>query len=430
MASNRLSAVGRRACHPAISPSCHPVPKGQILVIAILILSVLTIIVPLLIMYSEREAKWSTMQKRNTTAFHLAEAATERGYLIVTLSTANYWSIQNGTPLTGYNYDTAYSDVAGGTYAIRITSGANTGEVIITGIGKESQGNSVRTIQITYADAPFGNVAIWANGGVAVTGNNFTVEWGAIMTPKSITIAGRTYPQLWSAGTIDTDSNGATPPNCDQPNCCFWHSFNTSIPPTPTIDFSFYKSSAQASGTYYSGNQTLTISNTTGKTWYVDGNLSMGVNNYLKGNLIVIGDLNPPSGNWGSGSGSPKMPTKAWKQYCNSWATYQAYDTAEPASFPGLTSSYFSDANLAPVALTKICVWGFMYVGGNLNWGGGGGNADFVGVVYVNGQGNLGANSHANIWYNGDVSANVVTTNIVLTRQLWKETKMSWPAGL
>lgn len=421
----------------------HPAPgtgpKGQILVIAVLILCVLAIIVPVLVMYSQRESKWSVAQSRSNTAFHLAEAATERGYLIVAQSTTTYQSIQNGAVLTGYNYDTAYTDVPGGRYAIRITSGTNPGEVVITGVGKDSSGSSVRTLEIIWANSPFGNVALWANGGVTVTGNNFTVEWGAIMTPKTITVNGRKSPQLWSAGSIDLDTNAASPPNCDSPDCCFWHSYNSSIPPTPTIDFSYYKSSAVASGTYYSGNQSWTSkTDTTGKVWYIDGNLSMATNNYIKGDLIVIGDLNPSGGNWGNGGVTATMGTKAWKQYCNNWTYYKTKtgasgngywaDTGAAASFPGLTSNY--TAGTITASLPKVVVYGFMYVGGNLNWAGGGGNADFLGVAYINGNATLDATSHATIWYNGDVAANIKTSNVVLSRISWKEYRSAWPTGL
>jgi len=412
---------------------------GQILVIAILILSVLTIIVPLMIMSAQREAKWSMLQKRNTTAFHLAESATERGYLYVTLSTTIFQSVQDGVIQPGYNNDTAYTDVPGGSYAIKIASGTNIGEVVITGIGKEPGGNQVRTIEVTYANAPFGNIAIWANGGVDENGNNFSVEWGAIMTPKTVSLYGRKHPQIWSAGSIDADTNGATPPNTDQPDGCFWHSYNSTIPPTPTIDFSFYKSSAQAQGTYYSGNQSFGISHTGGKTYYIDGNMTMSNNSYLKGNLVVIGDLNPATGNWGNGSVSISMPTQAWKQYCSNWTYYKTIsggsgngywnDTTAPASFPGLTSTYASPTTVT-ASLNKAAVYGFMYVGGNLNWGGGGGNAAFIGMVYINGNGTLGANSHGTIWYNASVAANIKTTNVILARQSWKEFIRSWPTGI
>lgn len=416
--------------------------RGQILVIALLIMSILAITVPLLIMYADREAKWSTLQKRSTTAFHLAEAATERAYLQVVKSTTVYRSILNGGTLSGYNFDTAYYDIAGGSYTIKISSGYGTDLVKIIGVGKDSGGGLVRAVEVIYADAKFGDVAVYANGGVNVTGNNFTVEWGAIMTPKSITTGNLPdSPQLFSAGSISEDTNGVNPPNCDSPSCCWWHSYDSNIPAAPTIDFDFYKSSAQATSTYYTGTQSFAINNTTNKTYFFTGNFSMGANSYLKGNLIVLGDLNAPSGNWGTGSPTVKMPTKAWKQYCLNWTYYKnksggggnGYweDTSAAASFPGLTSTYSSDSSytvtIPNLGSGKTAVYGFMYVGGNVNWGGGGGNADFVGVVYINGNAALGANSHATIWYNGDIASGVATTTVNLQRASWREIKQTWP---
>ncbi|MBI4125974.1 MAG: molecular chaperone DnaK, partial [Deltaproteobacteria bacterium] len=47
-----------------------------------------------------------------------------------------------------------------------------------------------------------------------------------------------------AAAKAPDSGNGATPPNCDVPNCWWWHSYNVGIPPQPIIDFSLYKSSA------------------------------------------------------------------------------------------------------------------------------------------------------------------------------------------
>ncbi len=403
------------------------------LVIVLLILVVAITLVPLIVLYTQSESKWSVKQGQTTRAFHLAEAALERGYLEITSSTETWDNVQKGQNIAGYRFDVDYTDLDGGDYAIWIGSGSGTQTALIIGIGRDTNKKEVRTLESLYSKLSFGNVAIQANNGVSITGNNFEVEWGAILTPKSITANGRTYPQFWSATSIDLDSNGSTPPNCDTPNCCQWHSYSTNIPPLPTIDLDFYRSSASAAGTgpcgsYYSSASRSMSScvDLSGNAYYTAGDLTMSNNNHIIGDLIVTGNLNLPNGNYGNGNETISVPQEAWKQYCQDWSHYQTFDGGAASSWPGVTSTYKSASTLTYSGISKAFLHGLLYVGGDITQSGGGGNGDIIGAAIVGGAANLGANSHATIWYNSDVAAAMHTSTLVLGRQTWQE--ISWPS--
>lgn len=151
---------------------------------------------------------------------------------------------------------------------------------------------------VDHPDIPMDSatdIAVHAKGSVGITGNNFQLEWGAVVTPKSITIGTRNHPQYYSGGAIDKDTNGFAPPNCDSPACLWWFSYDSTIPPQPDIDFDFYRSSAQGvvlgagetvattcvasppGSTYYPVTcaQPVTFGNVTtqkGRTIFVEGN--------------------------------------------------------------------------------------------------------------------------------------------------------------
>jgi hypothetical protein len=405
--------------------------RGQVLAGIIILLLILSILVPLLVNVAMQESKWTDKQARNTTALHLAEAGIEKGYLALSLSTNTWYQlITYGTSIPDYRGDKKYSDVAGGDYAISITSGPLADQATIISMGRDNRNREIRAIKSVYTNAPMGGVAIYSGNGVQIAGG-VNVEWGAVITPQTLDPGGRTYPQFWSASQIigaGFDQN-PNPPNCDQPDCCQWHSFVANLPPQPTIDLNFYRSSAVITGTRFTG--PLTWTNTTdgsGHTYFIDGDLTIkspGID--INGNLIVTGNLSTQSGNWGRGNRIMKMPTTAWKQYCNAWAHYQTFDSAL-ASFPGISASY------APTGITetsgKVAVSGLLYVGGSFTTGGGGGNTDVYGTMLVVGSSTMTNNSGVTIYFNEEASKNVQWTRISLSRVSWQDYLSSWPAGL
>jgi hypothetical protein len=429
---NKISSLGRR---------------GQILPGAVAMLVILAIMVPAMVLWIQRETVFASKQSHNTVAFHLAEAGVEKAYLYISLSTITWSKIQLGQAQADYSFDKTYDDIDGGTYAISITSGPGTQQATVITVGRDRYGRETRALRVVYSNAILGDTAIFAGQGVKIAGGT-NVHWGAVMSPSNIDATSRSYPQYWSASQIIGKDTSANPPNCDSPGCCQWHAFQASLPATPSIDFDFYRSSAAATAgcpthagantavpagsCYYPGNVTQWDDTTAGKTIFIEGDLSVkSPGMFHTGTLIVMGNINLPNGVWGKGTVSMTMPKKAWKQYCNAWATYVAYgnDSTEPAAYPGLNSSY--EATVTPITSSKVSVNGFLYVGGNFNnGGGGGGNSDVYGVLYAVGTSTLSAASPVDFYYNGEATSNVITTNVSLTRTSWQSDVRGWPSGL
>ena len=222
--------------------------SGVVLVLVLLILVVALAFVPLVVFFAQTEAKWTLMKRHSDQAFNLAEAAIERGYLELSKSTSNWAGALSGEAITGFHFDRSYNDIAGGEYAIWIGSGTMENQAVIIGIGRNTSKDRVRAIKVVYSKANLDNIALQSGKGVSISGNNFQVHWGAIVTPNAITVNNRQFPQLWSANNIDSDPNGSEPPNCDGPDCCQWHSYSENMPPLSLIDLDFYRSSATALG--------------------------------------------------------------------------------------------------------------------------------------------------------------------------------------
>ncbi len=420
---------------------------GQILPGAIAMLVILSVMIPAIVMWVQREAVFATKQSHNTVAFHLAEAGAEKAYLYISLSTITWNAIQAGTSQADYRFDKVFTDIEGGTYTIGISSGPGTQQVTIITVGRDKLRKETRALRVVYANAILGDTAIFAGRGVQISGGT-NVHWGAVMSPSNIDATNRSYPQFWSSSQITGMDTSANPPNCDSPGCCQWHAYQANLPATPSIDFAFYRSSAAATtgcpyhatryagnpvgSCYYPGSITDWSETTTGKTIFVEGDMTVkSPGMFHTGTLIVMGNINLPNGVWGRGTVSMTMPDQAWKQYCNAWASYLAYgnDSTAPAAFPGLNSTY--EAAVTPISSSKVSVNGFLYVGGNFNnGGGGGGNSDVYGVLYAVGTSTLSAASPIDFYYNGDATDGVITTNVSLSRVSWQNELRGWPSGL
>ena len=413
---------------------------GQVLPGAVALLVILLVMVPSIVFWIQREAIFSAKQSENTIAFHLAEAGVEKAYLFISQSTITWTALQAGTAQDDYRFDKAYTDIPGGKYAISIGSGPGTQQVTIISVGKDARNRETRALRVVYTNSVMGDTAIYAGQGVRIAGGT-NVEWGAVMSPATIDATGRNHPQYWSASQITGKDTNANPPNCDSPACCQWHAYQANLPTPPSLNFDFYRTSAAATagcpagGTpagscYYSGSVANWDNTTAGKTIFIEGDLSVkSPGMFHTGTLIVMGNINLPNGVWGKGNVAMSMPNTAWKQYCNDWAAYQAFDAGAPAAFPGLNSTYTSGA--ITVNSTKISVNGFLYVGGNFNnGGGGGGNSDVYGVLYAVGTSTLSAASPIDFYYNGSATSNLVTTNVSLIRSSWKDELTGWPPGL
>ncbi|HAF96020.1 MAG: hypothetical protein A2X34_07495 [Elusimicrobia bacterium GWC2_51_8] len=429
--------------------------KGQVLVGAIILLAVLAIIVPAMVMYIRNETKWSMKQAQNSNAFQLVEGALDRGYQKVTESTATWTAIKNGQALTGFDLSTptAYTDLDGGSYTIGITSGTETGTVVITAIARDKNLKETRALKAVYANSVMGNISIVAADGVAITGNNIQVEWGAVTSPKTVDTGGKNHPSFWSANDIqsngvslDTDGPGGN--NCDPGTCWWWHSYQTQLPPFPAVNTEGYKDLAigpdpanplhDPCGNHYyqPGDWSTNCNSLVGGTYYIAGNWT-NFKSAIIGNVIIMGNMEFKNGSQATvGSYAATVPPVAWKQYCNDWDYYldnydaplNAISPAVPACFGSLNNTY------RPTGLTKSinpAIHGFVYVGKNLSLPNGGGSDDLVhGAIVVKGTANIDSNSHCKIYYDPAVAQDILTTNYTLVRTSWQDITTPWPAAL
>ena len=410
---------------------------GQISIGAMALLVGLMILGAAMVSYIVYESKWTVKEQKTTTAFQLAEAATERGYWEISQLSSPTANI----PIAGYNFDQEYNDLAGGAYAIQISSDSSS-DIIITGIGRDNLKKETREIQSLYENGGGGKNAIVGGGGVDESGTNMHVEWGAIISQSSMTAnSSRLHPSLWSSGEIAPFDTSNTPPNCDSPNCWWWHAYDPNLPPMPSLNFNYYESLAQSEGVspcggsyYTNGNRSGSCNDLSGNTYYVTGNWT-SFDGPVAGNVIVLGDVTTPNGALSGTSINAAMPQNAWAQYCNDWSFYlttynDTYAQSHyPSNCPGLSSSYLSSPSIT--YSISPAVQGLLYVGGDFTGPNGGGNSVLVfGVLMVAGKVHLNSNSHVTIYYDANVGNNLKVTKTSYARVSWKEIQPVWPSGL
>lgn len=410
--------------------------KGFALVLVIMLVVILAVMVPAMVMWSVQENKASTVQKASTKAFHLAEAALDRGYWKLIESQAN-WTATSSATIAGYNFDTAYADIDGGSYAVRISSYPDDSEKrIIEGVGKDTVTGQVRHIKAIYVNAGAVTSAIKAQKTVSV-GAAVRVHWGPIMSGTGINTGGRNFPRFYSGGNISPqDTDGAGGINTDGVQ---WWSYYQ-VPDMPPIDLDFYQSSAVNSGvppsskcgTSYYINTSKTFKgcqDTTGKPYFITGDATFSPGsggNFITGSLIVLGNLSISGNGGGSGSYNAKVPLKAWREYGNNWAQYQSYDSGAPASYSAAVSENYSSAATYP--LSTVLIHGFVYVGGSQGLVGGG-NGILHGAMITANDATVGTSTF-DLYYDSEIATAVRMTGIALSRVSWDEASPVWPSGL
>ncbi len=218
-------------------------------------LVVLTLMIFGLVQWLQNDTKWAVKQQKSTSAVSLAEAGIDRGTWKLQSSTATWATAYAGTTIPGYNFDSTYTDVPGGTYRIKFIAGANN-QLTIWAEGRDSLNREIRSIkevvrnQTIYSAMMSGGNITWARG--------LGLYWGPIIAQGDITLADDfvgvlAFPRKYAKGTVvgspsyPRDVNGLTPPNTDNVE---WWSAYTGVPNVPLLDFTALKSSAQATGTY------------------------------------------------------------------------------------------------------------------------------------------------------------------------------------
>ena len=225
--------------------------KGFILTGVVLLLLFLLIIVPVMVKWVQIDSKLSVKDQKSTLAFNLAEAAVDRGYWKVKSSTSILTAVSDGVSLTGYNFDTFYTDISGGSYRIKIASGTDIDTVVVYGEGRDSAGKETRALKAVFTVTSIPGAIL--SSGQLTADYQSEVHWGPIMSKGDIVLTAATghtypsYPRKISMQTVKPrDPTGDTnPPNTDSLE--WWSNYN--VPDLPIFDFVTMKASAAATGT-------------------------------------------------------------------------------------------------------------------------------------------------------------------------------------
>ncbi|MFH1352493.1 MAG: hypothetical protein ABIH68_02840 [bacterium] len=388
--------------------------KGQTLVFAMIIILVLLVYLPTLIRLLRQETKMTVKHARSTTAFHLAEAAADRG-LWKLRESKDVWDSFATESVTGYNNDVTYDDIEGGTYKIAISTTSEDTERKIIGRGRDSSTNEVRVIELIVK-----NVAVEAaiSAPTINMGGSIEVHWGPIKSIGNITADPQDcFPRKYAGGDII----GRTPPDTDDTE--YW-AYDSSVKSPSGINFPYYIARATTTGTYWAGDHDIKTPNAIEDThgdeptvYYIVGNCELK-SSYLVGTLIVRGNLYLN----GSGKGTyyADIPENAEDEYqkdivvppLQSAKDYWTNNFASPAN------SDYPQYEFTPA---KVAVEGFIYVGGTISANG---SPVINGCIQAIGAaGGMGGTS---IYYNEDIALQVETTELNIKQVSWRELGPSW----
>lgn len=406
--------------------------RGQVLLAGIVLLLGLSVLIPVLIQFVQSESRQTVKSQKNTLAFHLAELGLERGYQQLILTTSTWVTVSSGGVITGFNFDSTYTDpISGGEYQIRLSSATGTA-VYVTAVGRDAAKREIRAIKAMFSGSGNLTNVVYSGDQVSVSGSS-NVEWGPVMARNDISGA-NAHPRYYSTGKVDPFDTAPGLPNTDNVQ---WWSYYANVPQMPNIDLNYYKGQAQAAGattagcggTFYKvGNIDFQGCIGAGPTfmtgtWYMTGNGTFkagGSGNGIQGNVIMLGNLEMQGNGGRTMSMNVPLPPEAWKEYGNDWAYYKGtWDPTAPATYAAAVAASYTASRV--VNITNILIDGLMYAGGNYQ-ATGAGNAAYRGVVVCAAQPTFGAN--ITLYYNPTVSY-TSTTNVV-QRSSWQDVKCTW----
>jgi|CXWL01.1.fsa_nt_gi Tfp pilus assembly protein PilX len=431
---------------------------GQVLVGVIMLMMLLLIIVPAMVQWIQQESRASVKEQKSSTAYNLAEAAVDRGMWKLKSATSTWASALGAVVIPGYNFDVTYTDVSSGTYRIKFSSGVFGGVAVVTvwGEGRDSLRKETRSIQAVYQNTSIPG-AIIAGAALSQSGSAIAI-WGPVMAMNNITLSGsaltRHSPRALSKQTVlPYDTNGVTPPNTDGYE--WWSAYD--VPELPVFDFAAMRSSAAATntlncngaysaitlqvpcGTCAPGAQCLVTNMHKDNRadlnyiWYWDPGTNVNlVGTGIRGTTIARGNLWAPGDDY-YGTSPARVVNMHVPSAANLEYRYPGFDLASTNQYAGDTGLHTSAANYVLGSCSSACegsasgsdlgFYGFVYVGGSLNFSGA---SDIYGAAWV--AGDWAAAGNNMVFY--DDSLTLPTLNVVLVRKSWTEvtpSTLAWP---
>ncbi len=419
------------------------------------------ILIPVLVMYIQNEARWTLKETRSNVAYHLAEAGADRAIWYVLQSSANWTAASSGIAISGYNGDSQYSDLSGGLYTIRITSGPLSDQITVVSKGRDNSTKELRTIKGVYSGAALAS-------GLGVSGSidyqpNFSVHWGEVISYNDINLPNASapyYPARRSKGSVDPWDTSVNPPNSDSSKN--YIAFDTTLTTPPEIDFDYYRQKAKntlapdpgAVGGGSNGGQSAGYRG----TGYFDGASEVKFKSYnfecstcvffvesddakledtaasrgfmhIEALIIQSGNLHIHSN--GKNPYTVSVPTDAWKQYTGGTSINPngPADTAALDEYPGdggyhlvKVSHTLPNATFDGAGNTGVAFHGFIYTN---SFNCSGGNNILVGRLGV-GSGGTSINT-MNIYYDPAAASGVHYSKSPINRISWDEIVSTWP---
>lgn len=222
--------------------------KGFLLVGVLFAFLFLMIVVPVMVKWVQNDTRLAVKDQKSSMAFSLAEAAVDRGYWKIKGSTSTFNQASIGGTILGYNFDAVYTDISGGKYRIKISSGPGEDQITILGEGRDLQNKETRSIKAVYLNTTVPGAIL--SGGNLSADSASVVHWGPIMARGNMSFTGTIpdYPRKLARGTVfGRDPTGDTnPPNNDS-NGDWQSAYN--VPELPVFDFETLRSSAAATHT-------------------------------------------------------------------------------------------------------------------------------------------------------------------------------------
>lgn len=424
--------------------------------VGVIVLSIcLLVLTTAMVSWIQQEAKVSVKHRKSTTAFHLAEAAIDRGRWKLQESNTVWDSVGQGVALANYNFDKKYSDIAGGVYAIRITSHPTYSDRrIIEGVGRDSSTNEIRRIY-AVAERQSLDAAIWSGGEVELKKNS-EVHWGPVKSQQEIELeqsqADGGFPRMYARDKIVRIDENPAPPNTD--NIQYWAYFD--VPPRPLIDFNALKSSAQANGTYfpegdtwqdaYPGSPNFDCDKNPcknneatylpkiddGLIWYFEKDFKLKKGTFITGTVITMGQFKIEGDMSCEGYYTTTPPPDAWREYrkIDTSAASQWYADAGGGPPSAVSTSFSFQSTGSPAKRDGIkkgvCFKGFVYAQEEFEI-----KKETIvhGMIIV--EKDEVENSKSTIVFADKTSAaNVTIARTTVNILDWREQPGSWPSGL
>ena len=419
--------------------------RGQLIIAMLIFAMIVAIVVPALVILVRNEARETTKEIKQTRAFHLAEASADRGMYKLNESQNIWYSATHGILVPGYAGDVIYTDITGGYYKIKFSSGPGDFQVTILGYGKDEKTDESRIVKIVcYRELPFGGGKGALNILCGNASGTMNIHWGGIMTKTYMDLQGNVklehFPRKYARGYITPRySSGPLPKYgalADE-DLAEWHA-GYPVPEFPDIDFAAYAAAAQqvtgadpggtpAGSSYYIGNHTFNGKrDTIRRTYYVTGNCTLK-NSSLSGDLIVMGKLIKNGTDKGPDV-IAKVPKNAWMEYQEGTPKLPDHsndpDSSDVDEYPGDLGYRNSGDGTATYNIGETCFCGFVYIGGTFDVQG---NPQIYGIVLVPNINGLEGNGTWTLWYNYDILDTIkVTTMNPLLKLSWGELKGSF----